>query len=446
MAKVIILVILVIISIVLSVLSFSLQYNKDNNDILSYEIDMVTLDKDVSILTHSNETYIMGDCTQLGKIKTLVSMIKHEGWTAVGFNPYAVHPSTVATNIDNGDVYVAGNFIGQLAYYNGTIWQVVGGGIGPFPTFISVKTNPLNVYVCGYFQSVGPNLSLPYKHVAMWDGTIWHGFPGISHVVEHMCISDNREIYVYSQDIPNFIQKWNGSSWVDVGVIQESQVRITRMIIHPTTQELYVCGEFISLAGVVMNHIARWDGINWHALDGGGVNATVEDIVFQPVTNDLYVGGAFTVSGDLPVPTAHVSVYRQNTWFALSSGLPLTCNFLASDSTGNIYMAGLFIFVDHHLIPAHHIVKWDGNNFEQLSEGLPGTIQGLEWSKSTLVAIGPFDIGTSAGIAQYDTTIENVHVTVNHERLGVVNNTPVQLMCVGETLETAKWIQLHTSE
>jgi trimeric autotransporter adhesin len=50
------------------------------------------------------------------------------------------------------------------------------------------------------------------------------------------------------------------------------------------------------------NHVACWDGSQWHALGNGvsGVNTRVNAL--QCLNGSLYVGGSFTQAGGRPYP------------------------------------------------------------------------------------------------------------------------------------------------
>src|SRR5438046_2286408 len=60
--------------------------------------------------------------------------------------------------------------------------------------------------------------------------------------------------------------------------------------------DLFAGGQFSTIGGVSANHVARWDGANWHPL-GLGVDGLVSAIVASG--GEIYVGGTFTHAGGI---------------------------------------------------------------------------------------------------------------------------------------------------
>ncbi len=59
---------------------------------------------------------------------------------------------------------------------------------------------------------------------------------------------------------------------------------------------VYVGGDFTDAGGDPdADYIARWDGVQWHAMGGGGLKGPVRAIAVAG--EKIYVGGAFTKSG-----------------------------------------------------------------------------------------------------------------------------------------------------
>ena len=68
--------------------------------------------------------------------------------------------------------------------------------------------------------------------------------------------------------------------------------------------DVYVGGDFTLNNGILVNHIARWDGENWHTLGtgtlGGWYEGSVRAIAID--SNRVYVGGSFIRSdGVIPI-------------------------------------------------------------------------------------------------------------------------------------------------
>jgi trimeric autotransporter adhesin len=56
-------------------------------------------------------------------------------------------------------------------------------------------------------------------------------------------------------------------------------------------EDVYFGGYFSSIGGMNANHIARWDGTQWHPL-GSGLNGSVSSLA--TAGNRLYVAGSFS--------------------------------------------------------------------------------------------------------------------------------------------------------
>jgi hypothetical protein len=62
---------------------------------------------------------------------------------------------------------------------------------------------------------------------------------------------------------------------------------------------LFAGGNFTTAGGVPVNHVAKWDGSNWSALDGGvslesGTSNVVALAVYDSGSAGPHAGGAFT--------------------------------------------------------------------------------------------------------------------------------------------------------
>ena len=172
---------------------------------------------------------------------------------------------------DAGDgpmLYVGGDFIhtdGQrtprLARWDGAQWSPVPGLDGPgleldglvfHLTVWDDGTGPA-LYVVGRFTMVGGVVA---NNIARFDGTAWSALAGAG-----------------GEGVVG------GDPFVGVGAI------------HPHDfgdgEALYVGGRFTTAGGVPANHLARWDGASWSALDGDAlIDTSVSDMA--SFAGDLY--------------------------------------------------------------------------------------------------------------------------------------------------------------
>ena len=87
-----------------------------------------------------------------------------------------------------------------------------------------------------------------------------------------------------------------------------------------TGPALYAGGGFGSIAGVLLNRIAKWDGANWSPL-GSGLNSEVFSLVVHDDGSGaaLYVGGRFTEAGG--IPAGGIAKWDGSSWSSLAGGL-----------------------------------------------------------------------------------------------------------------------------
>jgi hypothetical protein len=146
----------------------------------------------------------------------------------------------------------------NIAKWNGTSWSALGPGIdrGEFFSAIvhSVAVSGTDVYVGGNFLGAGPT---DLKNIAKWDGTQWSPLN-------------------------------SGVSGRQTGIEAVYALAVSG-------NDLYAAGNFTNAAGVMVNHIAKWDGMNWSALGSGLDDYGYALLVSEP---DLFAGGAFTIAGD----------------------------------------------------------------------------------------------------------------------------------------------------
>jgi hypothetical protein len=88
----------------------------------------------------------------------------------------------------------------------------------------------------------------------------------------------------------NHIAQWNGSSWSALG----SGVNDWIWALAVSGNNLYAGGDFTTAGGVSVNNIAQWNGSNWSAL-GSGVNSSVYALAVSGTS--LFAGGQFTTAG-----------------------------------------------------------------------------------------------------------------------------------------------------
>jgi hypothetical protein len=106
----------------------------------------------------------------------------------------------------------------------------------------------------------------------------------------------------------------------------------------------YAGGDFTNAGGVLVKHVAKWDGTSWSALGSGmaGSLPYVNALRVDRVGN-VYAGGFFTTAGGMTVNG--VAKWNGSSWSALGSGISganANVEDFAFDSSGNVYAGGSF--------------------------------------------------------------------------------------------------------
>ncbi|HPM43040.1 MAG TPA: hypothetical protein PLV52_04350, partial [Candidatus Omnitrophota bacterium] len=335
--------------------------------------------------------YVAGQFSNVDGISGLNNLAKWDGaeWSAVV--PESISSSINKIAIAGDNIYVGGWFSNDssmgdasgVAWWNGSAWNNMGGGVtsGGVSTLAVIdNAGTIEVYVGGSFTQVGGTLSV--NSVAHWnseDGwsALGTGVSGGS--VNAIAITDITHIYFGGyfasaggvSDTAN-IAMWDGEDdWSSVGGGVNGSVNT--MIVDGT--DLYVGGYFYNAGMVNVNYIARWDGSDWEALDGGVSSATlasnVRDIAISGT--DLYVAGSFTSVGSPATDAAYVALCDLSetpdpVWSAIGDLGGLRADFgntifsvAVLDSM--VYVGGIFS-TSGDGSPYSYLARWDGSVWE----------------------------------------------------------------------------------
>jgi alpha-tubulin suppressor-like RCC1 family protein len=195
------------------------------------------------------------------------------------------------------------------------------------------------------------------------------------------------------EHVVNGIARWDGAEWSPLaaaggtglsGWTGASPTRALALTVHDGA--LYVGGNFTEAGGVTVNHVARWDGAEWSALDGQagpGVGGHVQGLASYE--GALIVGGLFTQAGGDP-RASWIARWDGGAWSPLlgvtPSGLEAQLSGTVRAVTvfeGELVAAGGFLAIAHwngsdwiDQVFAGGIARWDGEDWRTLS-GASGT-------------------------------------------------------------------------
>lgn len=213
--------------------------------------------------------------------------------------------------------------------------------------------------------------------------------------------------------VANGIARWDGSSWSPLGDGFAGGPSVTRVADIEVFDDgsgggpaLYACGAFTTASGVVVNHIAKWDGTTWSALGDGpspGFGGPFNPIVpasSMAVFDDglgagpaLYVGGSFTTAGGVTVNG--IARWDGESWSALADGVEIVVSAVSAlmvfdDGSGPALYVGSTVDLGNDDV-AQFIARWDGVAWSSVGGGMNDLVAELT----------VFDDGSGAGPALY---------------------------------------------
>jgi hypothetical protein len=246
-----------------------------------------------------------------------------------------------------GQFGVPGTGTSNIARWDGSQWQPVGGGlVGAYSN--AIKSFNGDLIAAGYFDSAAGVAGS--NKLARWDGTQWNSMDAQSSSFlnsmwdlevfddgvtgEQLYIAGNY-LDLNGQPALDHIAKWDGSTYTPVGGTIGGAVPLIVLDLHVSdldgTNKLYAGGRFQIAGGAsVSQNIAKWDGSSWSSM-GDGFDADVQElVVFDDGSGEaLYAFGNFTMSGATVVN--HAAKWNGTSWEPVGSG-----------ANANIFGGGVF--------------------------------------------------------------------------------------------------------
>lgn len=329
--------------------------------------------------------------------------------------------SAVAIGPD-GSIYAAGEFdeaaglpASSVARWDGARWHPLGAGVEGEVEAIAVGDDGA-VYVGGRFGQAGDALA---NGIAVWKNGAWSAVgdgsgPRLDNFegwIDALAFSDGtlyaggRFDHMDSVSAHN-VAAWDGSQWhplgAGVGQALWDDSGLTGgevMAILPSADGVYVGGSFSHAQGsggmLEVNHIALWNGGEWHALAGG---VDDEQTSWTPISSlamldgDLYVAGEFAKAGT--VAANNIARWNGSQWSALGSGVSAgsgCCEriYALAALGGALYAGGEFGGAGGKVTP--YLAKWEGGQWSAVGGGVDDIVRGLAATDGLLVAVGDFD-------------------------------------------------------
>ena len=306
----------------------------------------------VSVFEEFQDQLIMaGDFKSVGRIP-IQGIAAWDGtkWSGLGTGlgwGLANRPSVYAVSVEKNVLYFSGYFdsIGGVtargvAKYDGSGWSPVGTGLGMAGTIQTMARKGTNLWVGGGIES---SQGTRFGSLGAWNGATWSLFDGLETSysefpsISSVAVTEDSLYAVAGRD---GVFRLQGSNWTQTARARfgdgPSGAVLYGLAVHGTN--LYLGGYLDSINNVTVNGLARWDGIQWHAVETGVV----------PVQNPVIVTALMQRDHQL---------------------------FVSEQGSGTSYRGVI-------------IKKFDGTNWSVLGEKLQGSIRALAWYQGNLVAGG----------------------------------------------------------
>lgn len=294
-----------------------------------------------------------------------------------------------------------------------------------------------NLCATGFFTSV---CGTPAMHVAQWDGSNWsqlgQGLPNPGHAIKVI----NNELYcaqyMYTND-SNYVYKYNGVIWYAIGngfKNSNNQNKPTLYDLAEFQGQPVVCGEFKKVGAKTINNVAIWNGTEWDSLSSGLSGLYPGYPILAPhgmgiYNGDLIVCGAFLNAGG--VTCNGVARWDGMQWHAMDSGFNNPA-YAATVYNGELYVCGEFTQSGSILL--NGVAKWNGTKWVSPGFGFTAIapnyffIHSLDIANNKLFITGgfdqvitPSDTFNCANICSFDgTTIDTLNGGIPSKELETV--------------------------
>src|SRR5262245_33335558 len=161
--------------------------------------------------------------------------------------------------------------------------------------------------------------------------------------------------------VANSVARWNGSSYSarGGGLTSGPLFPIGSALAVLPNGDVVVGGNFTSVGGVSVNHIARWNGSAWSPL-GPGLLWSVAALAVMS-NGDLVAGTSGGTS-------QHVFRWNGADWSPLGTGTNNSVGALAVMPNGDLIAGGLFTVAGG--VNANYIARWNGSAWSALGSGM----------------------------------------------------------------------------
>ncbi|MEP7170871.1 MAG: hypothetical protein ABI855_15995, partial [Bacteroidota bacterium] len=139
----------------------------------------------------------------------------------------------------------------------------------------------------------------------------------------------------------------------------------------PLSNDIYAGGVFDHSGGNTVNHVSKWNGTTWSALDNG-MPSLVRSLTFY--NNELYAAGDFQTAGSASTVVWMVTKWNGSAWVPMGSGLHGVGVYSLAVYQNQLYAGGFF---DTVYTPGNGIAKWTGSAWAAVGSGANKGVFGI---------------------------------------------------------------------
>lgn len=328
----------------------------------------------------------------------------------------------------------------RIARWGGRSWQTFGSGMNgavrALTTWDADGAGPLTgqIVAGGGFTNAG---GVAASRIARWDGTAWQALgSGLNSGVYALTTWDPDGAGPLPEELiagghftmsagaaVNHVARWDGVAWRPLadGVDGDVYALMTWDPDGPgpLPVQLVAAGEFATAGGVVVNNIARWDGVAWQPFGSGMDNWVLTLTTWDPdgagpLPAQLLSGGHFTAAGG--APRNHIARWDGESWQSVGGGVNGSVYSMTvwdPDGSGPMPAQPLAggIFFNAGGVGLGNMARWDGTAWQAFGSGMNDWVlalitwdpDGSEPLSEQPVAGGLFTVAGSASAARLAT-------------------------------------------
>ncbi|MBJ6108150.1 T9SS type A sorting domain-containing protein [Hymenobacter sp. BT523] len=158
--------------------------------------------------------------------------------------------------------------------------------------------------------------------------------------------------------------------WQDGLGLNGAERRINTVV--RSGNDIYVGGAFRLIGDIAANYVARWNGTAWSPLGTGAANGTDREVLVLAVApnGDVYASGLFSQAGG--VPANGLARWNGTAWSRLGTGAASDLDGFATAlvvaPNGDLYVGGTITQAGG--LPVNNVARWNGTVWSALGAGI----------------------------------------------------------------------------